>query len=110
MMTLHVEPAAVAGPHAPWCPDDDTRHSVRARRNVLAALWAGRLMGLSGAALTAYAVAVHVADHAVAGDADVAGKIAADLNRMGLPIPESTVRDKLGLFHREALLQLSATD
>ena len=40
----------------------DTRDSVIARRNVLAGLWAGRLLGLSNADLSSYATEVHRAD------------------------------------------------
>jgi hypothetical protein len=109
-MTIHTR--LIARPSLPvaWCPDADTRDNVVARRNVLAALWAGRLMGLSGSAMSAYAVELHLADYELAGDADVVGKIATDLNRKGLPIPEGVVREKLGQFHREALTQLGATD
>jgi hypothetical protein len=80
-----------------------------ARRNVLAALWAGQLMGLAGAALTAYAVEVHRADFDRPGDGDVV-KITADLHRAGLPVRASNVRAQLNAFHREALLQTHATD
>ena len=44
---------------SPWCLDNDTRDSVIARRNVLAGLWAGRLLGLSNADLSSYATDVH---------------------------------------------------
>lgn len=94
----------------PWCPDDDTRHNVVARRNVLAALWAGQLRGLSGPALTAYAVEVHLADFTASGDGDVVDKLTADLHRAGLPARPSDVRARLRVFHREALVQTHATD
>lgn len=93
-----------------WCPEDDTRDNVVARRNVLAALWAGELMGLSGPALTAYAVEVHLADFSVWGDADIIAKLAGDLHGAGLPVRPTEVRAKLSAFHREALLQTMATD
>ena len=86
-MAKHAQPATTPGETVGWCPDADTRDNVIARRNVLAALWAGRLIGLSGPALAGYAVEVHVADHVVSGDADVVGKIAGDLSFVGLPIP-----------------------
>ncbi|WP_293865750.1 ATPase inhibitor subunit zeta [uncultured Alsobacter sp.] len=97
-------------PLAGWCPEDDTRDNVVARRNVLAALWAGQLMGLEGAALTAYAVEVHLADFTAPGDADVLDKLVADLHRAGLPARPSEIRARLSAFHREALLQTHATD
>jgi hypothetical protein len=101
---------AIPSPLAGWCPEDDTRDNVVARRNVLAALWAGQLMGLEGAALTAYAVEVHVSDFSAPGDADVLAKLAADLHRAGLPVRPTELRAKLSAFHREALLQTQSTD
>jgi hypothetical protein len=95
---------------AGWCPEDDTRDNVVARRNVLAALWAGQLMGLEGPALTAYAVEVHLADFSVWGDADIIAKLSGDLHRAGLPVRPTEVRARLSAFHREALLQTQATD
>jgi hypothetical protein len=93
-----------------WCPDEDTRHNIIARRNVLTALWAGDLIGLSGPALTAYAVEVHLADYEFPGGADVVSKITADLHRAGLPVRPSEVRARFASFHREALNQNLATD
>ncbi len=81
-----------------------------ARRNVLAALWAGRLRGLSGPALTAYAVEVHLADFTAPGDGDVADKISVDLHRAGLPVRPSEIRARLNACHREALAQTHVTD
>ncbi|SCY98268.1 ATPase inhibitor subunit zeta [Microvirga guangxiensis] len=93
-----------------WCPDEDTRDNVVARRNVLAGLWAGSLMGLSGPELTAYVFAVHAADHQVAGDEDIVAKLTADLHRSGLPDHAAQVRPRLGAFHRDALRQTMTTD
>lgn len=109
-MTMHDQPTNIGGQVVPWCPDGDTHDNVIARRNVIAALWAGQMMGLSGAAMTSYATEVHFADHQVSGDADVVEKIARDLSEKGLPVPESVVREKLWLAYREALAQLGATD
>ena len=110
-MLKHME-HAMTNPQPPltWCPDEDTRYSVVARRNVLAALWAGGLIGLSGPALTAYAVEVHQADFDAPGDSDVVDKIVADLHRAGVPARQSEVRARLSAFHREALTQTHATD
>lgn len=95
---------------AAWCPEEDTRDNVVARRNVLAALWAGRLMGLSGAPLTAYAREVHFADFSRPGPDDVAEKIIADLHRAGFPLRPSEMQSRLSDFHREALRQTRVTD
>ena len=109
-MTLQIQATEPRSTEPHWCINADTRHNIIARRNSLAALWAGRLMGLSEAETTAYAVKVHFADFEVSGDADVVERIAGDLNARGLPIPESVVREKLAAFHREALLQTGVTD
>jgi hypothetical protein len=93
-----------------WCIDDDTRHNVVARRNVLAAFWAGRLMGLSGAALSGYAAEVHFSDFIEGGDADIVDKITKDLHRSGLAIAVCEVRALLSACHREALQQTHVTD
>ncbi len=93
-----------------WCPEENTRDNVVARRNVLAGLWAGRLRGLSGPALTAYAVEVHMADFEVPGDADILAKIVSDLQLSGLPARPADVRARLNAFHREALAQTTSTD
>jgi hypothetical protein len=93
-----------------WCLDTDTRDSVIARRNVLAGLWAGRLLGLSNADLSSYATEVHQADFEVDGDNDIVGKITRDLSVRGLPFSERQVRDKLRAYHREAFRQVAVTD
>jgi hypothetical protein len=102
--------AGLASSVPDWCPDEDTRHSAIARRNVLAGIWAGSLMGLNGSELTAYVFAVHLADHQVPGDADIAAKLAADLCCAGLHDQAAQVRPRLSAFHREALSQTSMTD
>lgn len=95
---------------ASWCLDEDTRHNVVARRNVLAAFWAGQLMGLSDAALSAYAAEVHLSDFVEGGDADLVNKITTDLHRSGLAIGACEVRARLSACHREALRQTHVTD
>jgi len=95
---------------ADWCIDADTRDNVIARRNVLAALWAGRLMGLSETEMTAYAVEVHLADFTLTGDRDVVEKLTRDLASRGLALDEADIREKLSALHAEALRQSGATD
>lgn len=103
-----VQAAAVLDPSRQL--EADTRHNVIARRNVLAALWAGRLMGLSEVETSAYAVQVHLADFRVQGDADVVEKLVRDLGERGHMLSPEAVRERLGAFYREALTQLSETD
>lgn len=94
----------------PWCTDDGTRDNVVARRNVLVALWAGRLMGLSGPDLTAYAAQVHRSDFEVPGSEDVLRKIVEDFQRAGRRERAADVREQLKRAHREALQQTHVTD
>jgi hypothetical protein len=93
-----------------WCMDEDTRDSTIARRNVLAALWAGRLMRLQGDELSTYAAQVHFADFAVAGDEDIVSKLVLDLDSRGISVPTQTVRDLLVACHRQALREQAVTD
>ena len=95
---------------AAWCMDRDTRDNVVARRNVLAALWAGRLMRLSGEQLSAYAAQVHFADFAIAGDDDVVLKLVLDLDAAGISVPMETIRRTLATCHGRALVECGATD
>ena len=93
-----------------WCPEEDTRDYVRARRNVMTGLWAGHLMGLEGSRLNAYAAEVHFADYEEVGDGDVIRKIASDLRQAGLAVEETRVRSQLSKFHRDAWVQTLVTD
>lgn len=114
-MTIQVEGARIPRRESrdrpgAWCPEEDTRDNVRARRNVLAGLWAGKLLGFSGARLTAYAVEVHFADYEAIGDGDIVRKITSDLHCAGLTVGQSGVWSQLNVFHRDALLQTHVTD
>lgn len=93
-----------------WCLDADTRDHVIARRNVLTGLWAGRLIGLTGADLAAYAAGMHRADFEVPGDADIVAALLRDFDGAGLVMTEGMVRQSLAAFHRQALVQTHCTD
>jgi hypothetical protein len=97
-------------PEPDWCIDADTRHAVRARRNVLLALWAGRLIGKAEDELAAYAREVHAADYEVPGDADVIEKLAADFARAGKTVDAAALQRRLTEFHRQAWRESVATD
>ncbi|MFN3672251.1 MAG: DUF1476 domain-containing protein [Bosea sp. (in: a-proteobacteria)] len=96
--------------HPGWRPKEDTRDTIRARRNVLTALWAGRLMGLPGSALSAYATEAHIADFETAGDEDIVRKLSGDLNALGFFVSGQMVRGKLIEFHAQALRESALTD
>jgi hypothetical protein len=94
----------------PWCIDADTRSAVVARRNVLVALWAGRLLGKDGDALSDYAREVHRADFDVPGDSDVIAKLESDLSGAGHAFSAAALRAKLAAFHKQAWRESVATD
>lgn len=93
-----------------WCIEEDTRHAIVARRNVLAALWAGRLIGKRGADLEIYAREVHAADFEVPGDSDVVAKLRHDLIAAGLHQEAAAVRARLAAFQKQAWRENVATD
>ncbi len=105
-----LSPRVFSQPPSSWCLEIDARDSVIARRNVLAGLWAGRLLGLSNADLSSYATEVHLSDFETAGDGDIVGKVAYDLSAHGLSLSEQQVREKLYACHREAFRQAAMTD
>jgi hypothetical protein len=114
-MTSDAPSAAIAhtianGGAPAWCSDTDTRDNVLARRNVLAGLWAGRLMQIPSHVAESYAAAVHHADFREPGDEDVVDKLLGDLTRCGIGITRDEVRRKLCEFHRQAILQTRETD
>ncbi len=102
--------AAEPGLLMDWCPDADTRDHVIARRNVLTGLWAGRLIGLTGADLARYAAGMHRADFEVPGDADIVAALLRDFDGAGIVMTEGMVRQTLAAFHRQALVQTHCTD
>lgn len=114
-MTVDVASAArpratALGGAAAWCTDADTRDNVRARRNVLAGLWAGQLMQMPSHMVQSYATAAHCADFCEPGDDDIVDKLFGDLNRCGIAITREEVRHKLCELHRQAMMQTCETD
>ena len=93
-----------------WCIDAETRDAFIARRNVLAALWAGRLIGKQGDELERYAREVHQADFEVQGDADVVAKLSRDLIAAGFPEEAKSVRLRLARFQKQAWRDSVVTD
>lgn len=90
--------------------DADPRDNVIACRNLLAGLWAGRLMQLQDDGVQGYAATVHqvgLSDH---GQDDVVEKLFGDLNRCDVAITREEIRRKLCQFHRQAIMQTRETD
>lgn len=102
--------AIVCGEATAWCSDADTRDNVLARRNVLAGLWASRLMQVPNHMVQSYVAAVHQADFCRPGDDDVIDKLLGDLNRCGIAVTRDDVRRQLCAFHRHAIMQTRETD
>ncbi len=96
--------------HDDWCIDDETRHAIVARRNVLAALWAGRLLGKHGDELERYAREVHRSDFEMPGDADVVAKLSRDLVAAGFNEEARSVRVHLARFQKQAWRDSVVTD
>lgn len=96
--------------HDEWCIEEDTRYAVIARRNVLAALWAGNLLGKQGKDLESYAREVHSADFEVPGDSDVVAKLSRDLIAAGFDKEAASVRSRLASFQKQARRENVATD
>jgi hypothetical protein len=108
-MTTQVEAIARRATARHWCPEADTRDSIVARRNALAGLWAGRLMQLNDDTLPVYAAEVH-ASSTLCGNDTIVHKLWYDLNRAGVPMSHTTVTEKIGELHRDAVGQLGTTD
>ena len=81
--------------------------NITGRRDVLTALWAGKLKGRSGEELTAYACDQRFVSRRA--DALVA-TVAEDLRRAGVFLERKEVQRALIPFHRIALQQTVATD
>jgi len=68
--------------------DEELRFKAMARRNKMLGLWAAGVLGKSGADAEAYAKEVVLADFEEAGDNDVLGKVAKDLQPKGITEPQ----------------------
>ncbi len=90
--------------------EDESLGSIRARRNLLAAYWAGSLIGLSGEDLGRYASDLHEADHAEAGDGDVIARLFEDLEAAGHAMSKSDIAGALRRFHAQALKDTGCTE
>jgi len=85
----------------------DFPDSIVARRNVLVALWAGKLLGLSGEELTSYASGKRFLGTS---EARLASILEHDLRRAGATTSRDEIQAALIRCHRIALHQTCATD
>ena len=72
--------------------DEELKFKAAARRNKLLGLWAAEKLGLTGAAVDAYAKEVVVADFEEAGDEDVFRKLRSELDGS---VSDAAIRDKM---------------
>ena len=83
--------------------DQDTEFRAHARRDRLAGLWAGELLGLSGEALESYVTGLIAVDMRTGGDEDVLRKIVTDLDGRAT---ETEVRAKLDALMQDARAEI----
>lgn len=89
--------------------DEELRFRATARRNKLLGLWAAERLGKSGQDAEAYAKSVVLADLQEVGDADVIGKVSADLNAAGMQNADDEVRRMLEQLMTKATAEIRAT-
>lgn len=89
--------------------DEELRFKATARRNKLLGLWAAERLGISGSDAETYAKSVIDADLDQPGDADIIGKVTADLRTAGLPNAESEVQRMLTLLMTKAVAEVKSS-
>lgn len=87
--------------------NDELKFKAEARRNKKTGLWLAEKMGISGVEADAYAKSVVLADLEEAGDADVVGKVMADIAEKGLSLSEADVRAQMAIFFAQAVQELN---
>ena len=89
--------------------DQELGFKVRNRRNKLFGLWlAGEHLGLAGDHASGYAKDVVMADFDSPGDADMMGKVRADLTAAGKDVPDHALQRRLQECEAEARRQVMA--
>ena len=78
-----------------WGRDEELRFKVHARRDKLVGLWAAGEMGITGAAMEAYARDVVQAGLAEAGDKAVFQKIRADFDAKSIARTDHLINTKM---------------
>lgn len=89
--------------------DEELRFKARNRRNRLFGQWIAEThLGLSGEAASAYAKDVVMADFEAPGDADMIGKVKADLAKAGHDLSDHLLTKHLHEFEAVAKKQVMA--
>jgi hypothetical protein len=83
------------GFEAKWAHNEEMRFKVYARRNKLLGVWAAGEMGLSGAAVDAYAKEVVAADFEKPGEEDVFEKVRRDFDAKGVTASDHAIRRQM---------------
>jgi hypothetical protein len=83
------------GYEAHFAHDQELAFKAEVRRDRQLGLWAGEMMGLTGADLEAYAASLVKADLREPGDEDVFQKVVADLAGKNIDILPAQVRAKM---------------
>ena len=90
-----------------FAQDADLQFKAEARRNKLLGLWAGGLLGMTGAAAEAYAKDVIAADFEKAGDSDVFAKIRRDFDAAGVQQSDHQIRRAMDDLMQTAMTQIA---
>ena len=88
--------------------DEEQKFKASARRNKLLGLWAAEKLGLTGAAVDAYAKEVVAADFEEAGDDDVFRKLRKDFDAKGVDQSDHQIRRTMQELMEKAAAQIKA--
>jgi hypothetical protein len=88
--------------------DEELKFKASARRNKLLGLWAAEKLGLTGAAVDAYAKEVIAADFEEAGDEDVFRKLRKDFDAKGVKESDHQIRRTMQELMEKAVAQIKA--
>jgi hypothetical protein len=88
--------------------DEELKFRATARRNRLLGLWAAEKLGLTGAAVDAYAKEVVAADFEEAGDGDVFRKLRKDFDAKGVDQSDHQIRRTMEELMAIAVGQIKA--
>jgi hypothetical protein len=88
--------------------DEELKFKATARRNKLLGLWAAEKLGLTDAAVDAYAKEVVAADFEEAGDEDVFRKVRKDFDAKGVSQSDHEIRRAMQELLATAVAQIKA--
>lgn len=86
--------------------EQELQFKAESRRNKRLGLWAAERMGMTSSEAEAYAKEVVRSDLEEPGDADVIRKVMGDLEKRGIKVAESLVRQTMETIYREVVKDL----